>query len=753
MAGQSSNQSLEPLSDFWRGKKSSNQLEELADILEAARGYVDFFGEEYDVEWSDFSGINPDKKKIILNYRPLDGKTSPYNGADIDVVMGYAIHESGHAKYSYSFNSLPVYLSKKLYRVMTGSSQYVINQDRYNLEQFTNIANIVEDFYVENIISETYPTLGAYMREGRKLQATQEIPPNLVFDLTTSNPTLEAMATMLGLSLLCDKNPPKEISPQAMILLNQCMKMAATAAKASNRKRMDISYAIWDLLNQQPKLFEKEQERLKRKLDEQIKKTLEEEKKKQEEEQQEKQEKSKEQPKSYDKSEPKSEKKEEPEKSDDKSEEDEKSDEDSEASDNDEEKSDKDEEKGGRNGETSDEDEPPSAHQQRGDKSDDAEGDDETTDEEADDDGEGEEGNSDSKSESGSSSPEKSEGDELQSGDSSGEADNGRDDDFDPSEIKAPKELNLNESYGNPIELKDLYQLKEETKVEMPRRMARDVQEFTSGKPEDITQDVHQITGGSAYGREVTISTASATPHESRLLEVKTMPIANEIAKRFVFDKKLRVRNSRSLPEGKVDKRRLYKAGAGNYNIFTQRDVLSAPSLAVILLTDVSGSMSGEKLKMAVATTMALKTALKLIDGVSLMALAYHSDFNTELSRIYDDQMKDFRMGIKHGGGTPSGEAIAACMVQASKFLKGKEKMIIHVTDGAPDDHMKVAKAVDYCIKNGVEVITVAIDCYMGTEVQKSYKGMIENISSIRELPEKVATLLKRRLEKRLVKI
>jgi hypothetical protein len=717
----SGKQSEPALSDFWRRKRSSDRIAELANVLDATRAYVEFFGEHYKVRWGDATGRERAEGVVTLNYTPVKDAVAPFDGQLVDEIVGYTVDEVAQMKWALKDSFLRDFWreeelssQKKNKRVQGLYTSFPYGE----LSQFLTVAKIIEIFFVENEVSKKYPTLGLYLKEARKLSSMQEPPPNLMFDLTTDQPSWEAIVTMWGMMMLVDKTPPVGTSPKSMGILNNLLGSSVKAVTGLVSHRVRMEYAIHKSLLTLPSLQEKEQERQKsRRM-----------------ENENKQENDARQEPSQD-----------GETTDEESDQPDKGDEDGEPTDN--------------NSGQKSADEPDDKTSNENGKA---------PEKESDEQGEtsGGEGEPSSESTPGNDVPVQDEGSSEEAlgeeGDLAGKSLQGNDSqqqsDFDPSAVKAPTKLDLNESYGDPTQLYKLYSMDDTAKTEAPDSEARQIADWLQGQPENITGDVQQILGSSVSSSTVKIAKAQASPDASRQMERKTQPAAADMAQKLVFDKKMRTRNSRSLPEGKVDARRLYKAGTGNYEVFKQRDILQQASLGVSILVDASGSMhqgwTHEKpFDMAMESACALKQALTMTQGIDLMVLAYSGEGSyTQIKRIYDAELGEFRLGVNMSGGSPAGEALCGTLLEMSKKLKGKERLIIHITDGEPDDVDKVAKAVDYCLKNKTEVICIVIGG-VSSETHLAYKGMVESIQSVRELPDKMISLLKTRMEKRLIKI
>ena len=120
--------------------------------------------------------------------------------------------------------------------------------------------------------------------------------------------------------------------------------------------------------------------------------------------------------------------------------------------------------------------------------------------------------------------------------------------------------------------------------------------------------------------------------------------------------------------------------------------------------------------------------------------------------RVYDRATGGLRLNVQGGGGTPSGHAIASIATQMGNYVKGKDKLIIHITDGSPNSHPTVAKAVERCQRDGIEVMTLST-WFPSKEMIDSYKGMVEHIHTMSDLETAIPNLLQKRITRRAAKV
>ena len=161
------------------------------------------------------------------------------------------------------------------------------------------------------------------------------------------------------------------------------------------------------------------------------------------------------------------------------------------------------------------------------------------------------------------------------------------------------------------------------------------------------------------------------------------------------------------------------------------------------LLLDVSGSMSSN-MPIVWATGAIFGEALVRKPGVNYLCLTYTGGmFQVQTTRICDREMGRLHLGnVDQGGGTPSGPAIASIKVLMDR-MREREKVIIHFTDGQPDDPHAVRTAVANARKAGYKVWAISLKGYEQMLASQYGEGNFRTISAVSELPRAVAELVK----------
>ena len=178
---------------------------------------------------------------------------------------------------------------------------------------------------------------------------------------------------------------------------------------------------------------------------------------------------------------------------------------------------------------------------------------------------------------------------------------------------------------------------------------------------------------------------------------------------------------SRNKRSGKrLDTNSLYRVMNGDTRVFRTPADKQRPNTAVHILVDMSSSMNnqstGSSKKMyevARESALSLALALEPIQGVN-PAVTYFMGNNRE--PVYSvvkhgenvvNQAGKFMLGPK--GSTPMAEAIWYAAFELSK-VREERKMIIVITDGAPNNEKSCKNVIDLCESSGVEMIGIGIN-------------------------------------------
>lgn len=200
----------------------------------------------------------------------------------------------------------------------------------------------------------------------------------------------------------------------------------------------------------------------------------------------------------------------------------------------------------------------------------------------------------------------------------------------------------------------------------------------------------------------------------------------------------------------RIDTRSLHKLSSLDTRVFRGSEVKVAVNTGVVLLIDQSVSMGDQK-RDATKAAMAVALALDVIPGVKLSIAGFTSQKEVPGQGRYVPIVRPMKMFNQRldkkcfvpmaDGGTPTAEALwwAASELLAQKVDR---RIVITVTDGAPDDAQRVIELVQRMKQASIENNAIGI----GMEISAAMFPSNCTVNSISELPEKVFGMLQNML-------
>ncbi|MND15824.1 von Willebrand factor type A domain protein [compost metagenome] len=232
---------------------------------------------------------------------------------------------------------------------------------------------------------------------------------------------------------------------------------------------------------------------------------------------------------------------------------------------------------------------------------------------------------------------------------------------------------------------------------------------------------VAQEQGNSSY---TTVRTASDTHNnpiagKSLIGNVKstTAKIRTQLYGLVQASQRVAHRTQRS---GKrVDARKLHRVVTGDTRVFLKPEDKKRPNTAVHILVDMSSSMSyraangKERQDIAREASLAIAMALEAIPGVNPAVTFFGGDDNQPVFSAVKHgetvQNRAGRFGFKARGNTPMAEAIWYAAFELTK-TREERKMLIVVTDGAPQNAPACSSVINLCERSDVEVIGIGVE-------------------------------------------
>ena len=157
------------LSGLWRANASKDAGVELASILDSCRILAQSLIPGVEVTFAGVDTAQTDRKRIILGTKEL-GSNYPVDGDTVDVVMGIAVHEIGHALFSPDKAQYTAELIHKG-KIFSGTTAEV--------GMFKEMVNVLEDIYVNHLMS-VYPGYSDYLSRERAYSLGQYNPDSII---------------------------------------------------------------------------------------------------------------------------------------------------------------------------------------------------------------------------------------------------------------------------------------------------------------------------------------------------------------------------------------------------------------------------------------------------------------------------------------------------------------------------------------------------------------------------------------------
>ena len=167
-----------------------------------------------------------------------------------------------------------------------------------------------------------------------------------------------------------------------------------------------------------------------------------------------------------------------------------------------------------------------------------------------------------------------------------------------------------------------------------------------------------------------------------------------------ILGKKLQVRNeSREtvysrLTKGKIDGRMVASLGYNNENVFYNKDVDQYKKANLHISIDYSGSMSGDKLRKAITSTVAIVKACQMARNINVQVSIRSTDSSYKalpyIAVVYDSTKNTFRQFCKYmsilqaNNTTPEGLCFEAIQKQLIPSTNDTDSFFLNFSDGQP---------------------------------------------------------------------
>jgi hypothetical protein len=167
-----------------------------------------------------------------------------------------------------------------------------------------------------------------------------------------------------------------------------------------------------------------------------------------------------------------------------------------------------------------------------------------------------------------------------------------------------------------------------------------------------------------------------------------------------ILGKKLQVRNeSREtvysrLTKGKIDGRMIASLGYDNENVFYSKEVDQFKKANLHISIDYSGSMSGDKLRRAITSTVAIVKACEMARNINVQVSIRSTDSGHRslpyIAVVYDSRKNNFKTFCKYmsilraNNTTPEGLCFEAIQKQLIPSTNDSDSFFLNFSDGEP---------------------------------------------------------------------
>ena len=196
---------------------------------------------------------------------------------------------------------------------------------------------------------------------------------------------------------------------------------------------------------------------------------------------------------------------------------------------------------------------------------------------------------------------------------------------------------------------------------------------------------------------------------------------------------------------GRIHSSSLYKTAVGIDSVFSKRVKLQGVGGAVCVLEDASGSIQHEQwVGILGPMTEGLCQAGKGIREIEIYAVCYTSNGPTTVDVMFRPGWTRVLHGGHRDGGTPASIALvgAGLLLKKSKMIR---RVVVHITDGAPDNYETFKKAREDLLKSGIGTVTIIIG---NSRRENPYwdegfgKGLWRAVGRMEEVPDALEKLI-----------
>jgi hypothetical protein len=224
-------------------------------------------------------------------------------------------------------------------------------------------------------------------------------------------------------------------------------------------------------------------------------------------------------------------------------------------------------------------------------------------------------------------------------------------------------------------------------------------------------------------------------------LHAEAKPVAERVRRALHLRASRAGTKVRGLSSGQLSLRRLHRVAFGESTVFERRR-LDRLDVAIGVLLDCSGSTK-PIWRTCQLCAVAIADGLQHARDVTVVIAAYQGlDRGCLVTPLYDARTRSVRLdGVSPHGSTPSAAALRH-MALLLQQTRARDRILLHFTDGQPDDAAAVRTAVTDLARTGTAIWTLAAGAVDTTTLQACYGRAFRRLSRATELPEAIAEMV-----------
>lgn len=223
------------LSDYWRKYKSQNKVLEMMSIADGVHGCFSLMKGKSQIQWGHDGQSYQSGNLVQLDIGMLDNQVAPYKGKLVDVVIGLALHEVGHEKWTGTLD-LDVRFNNMVH----------IQHDHASFQTVSALQNVLEDAFIDQTYRKKSEATSGYIRASREYFRPDDYNSKASAAMQQA-PTRENVTAILSAIILYGVPIPHSIdSGMKKVLLNLLHETQQYIKLRGKKARVMKTWDIWE---------------------------------------------------------------------------------------------------------------------------------------------------------------------------------------------------------------------------------------------------------------------------------------------------------------------------------------------------------------------------------------------------------------------------------------------------------------------------------------------------------------------------